>query len=128
MSNDESWNVIYTYTRAQAIADGVLVDVTTQARQSGFKVPVAVTERLFHQYIIPPPGLEGEGQSIEGRLHDLFFQSIMTAQKARGKDRVAFEVLFLMRPGEHETVHCILHIGPGDAGEPVVTIMLPGDE
>lgn len=35
------FEVIHRYTRAQAIADGVLVDVTAKARTCGFTVPVA---------------------------------------------------------------------------------------
>lgn len=70
MSDFES-EIIYSYTRAQAIADGVLIDVTPQAQEAGFKIPVAVTAALFHEYIAPPKGTEkSEGQSIEGRLHD----------------------------------------------------------
>ena len=34
--------VIYAYTRAQAIEDGVLADVTETAKEAGFKLPVAV--------------------------------------------------------------------------------------
>ena len=33
------WPVIHAYTRAEALADGVLVDVTTTAREAGFQVP-----------------------------------------------------------------------------------------
>ena len=39
--------VISAYTRQQAIADGVLVDVTTTASEAGFAIPVAVTVRRF---------------------------------------------------------------------------------
>ena len=38
-------NVISTYTRAQAIEDGVLVDVGSTAQEAGFKWPVALTCR-----------------------------------------------------------------------------------
>ncbi len=41
------FEVIHRYTRAQAIADGVLVDVTAKARGFGFTVPVAMTATLF---------------------------------------------------------------------------------
>jgi len=34
--------VIHTYTRAQAIEDGVLIDVSEMAREAGFRWPVAV--------------------------------------------------------------------------------------
>jgi hypothetical protein len=30
------------------------VDVTEQARQSGFKLPVAIGDNLFNGYIVPP--------------------------------------------------------------------------
>lgn len=36
-------NVISTYTRAQAIEDGVLVDPGSMAKEAGFKLPVALT-------------------------------------------------------------------------------------
>ena len=38
--------VIYTYTRAQAIEDGVLVDVSTLAAEAGIRYPTAVTRGL----------------------------------------------------------------------------------
>jgi len=41
------FEVIHRYTRGQAIADGVLVDVTAKARTCGFTVPVAMTATLF---------------------------------------------------------------------------------
>lgn len=38
---------ISTYTRAQAIEDGVLVDVSEIAKEAGFKFPVAVTRAAW---------------------------------------------------------------------------------
>ena len=61
-----------SYSRKQALEDGVLIDVTQQAKASGFKLPTAIGDNLYHQYITPPDGLEGDGQSLEGRLHDVF--------------------------------------------------------
>src|SRR6185437_8267129 len=43
--------VIYSYTRAQAIADGVLVDVSETAKEAGFKYPVALTRMVFDAYV-----------------------------------------------------------------------------
>ena len=34
---------VCTYTRAQAIADGVLVDVANMAQEAGFRIPVAMS-------------------------------------------------------------------------------------
>ena len=70
MASNNDWNFIYSYTRAQALADGVLIDVTAQAKTLGFRVPVAVTDNLYNGYVaFVPPGLESEGQSTAGRLH-----------------------------------------------------------
>ena len=40
-------NVIFTYTRAQAIEDGVLVDPGPMAQEAGFKLPVALTSAVW---------------------------------------------------------------------------------
>jgi hypothetical protein len=37
--NEDNINYIATYTRAQAIEDGVLVDVTEQAKETGLLLP-----------------------------------------------------------------------------------------
>ena len=121
-------NFIYCYSREQAITDGVLIDVTDVARQIGFKLHTVVTDHLFHGYVEPPDGLEGEGQSIMGRLHDLMVLALFAAQKAVNTDRVTFKIDFLMAPGRTVTVDVIAQIGPGDHGEPVLTIMLPEDD
>lgn len=42
---------IYSYSREQAIQDGVLIDITGIAKEAGFKWPVAITDTLYHQYI-----------------------------------------------------------------------------
>ena len=70
MTADDDWNVIYSYSREQALADGVLVDVTETAKSLGFKVHTAVSATLYHGYVEPPAGVTGEGQSVTGRLHD----------------------------------------------------------
>ena len=125
MPTDDSWNLVYCYSRAQAILDGVLVDVTEQAKAIGFKLSTVVTDHLFHGYVEVPKGLEGEGQSVTGRLHDLMVLALFAARKAVNTDSVTFKVDFLMAPGRKETVEVVAHIGPGDHGEPVLTIMLP---
>ena len=128
MPTDNDWNVIYSYSRAQAIEDGVLVDVTKQAKATGFTLPTVVTDNLYHHYIEPPAGLAGEGQSVTGRLHDLLTLALFAAKRAGNSDRVYFKVSFLMSPGRLETVEDIAHIGPGDTPEPVLTILLPEDD
>ena len=40
--------VISIYSRAQAIEDGILVDVSDTAREAGFTIPVAVTRTVWN--------------------------------------------------------------------------------
>lgn len=125
---DDSWNLIFSYTRAQAIEDGVLIDVTAQAQEACFKIHTVVTDNLFHTYIEPPAGLEGEGQSVEGRLRDVLIVLRTAILGQSATDYLELDVLFLMAPARRERVRIIAVVGPGDHGEPVMTIMLPGDD
>ncbi len=61
---------IHVYTRAQALADGVLIDVTETAREAGFRVPVALTAAVWADVREIPVAQKGI-QDPEGRLWDL---------------------------------------------------------
>ena len=125
--------VIYSYTRAQAIEDGELVDLTAWAKETGFRIPVAVTASLWT--LIDADGwdaLKAIGQDTRGRAHDVLWMLYLAAK--RGGRRIAYKVIFLM-PAPHspkgykqETRDLIAVCGPGDNGEPVITVMLPDDE
>ena len=122
-------HLIFSYTREMALEDGVLIDVTEDAKQVGFSLHTVVTSNLFNGYVVPAAELDGSfGQSTAGRMHDLLMLARIAAGGEPDGDRVVFQVGFLMRPGRLETVKVILHIGPGDNGEPVLTLMLPEDD
>ena len=116
-------DVIHSYTRAQAIADGVLVDVTQWASpremMGGFVIPVAVTAAVWS--LLEPP--EGSCESRRGRAHDVLWMAALAARGNRDGDRATFQVEI-----GGATVAMWLQIGPGDEGEPVVTIMLEGED
>lgn len=125
------WNIVYAYTRAQAIADGVLIDVTEEAKQFGYKVSVAVTLTLFNQYIRASEGMIAEGQSTEARLRDVLMVLLYKIKQRPRTDRITFKVSFAMGPTRRNirrTLELTAVIGPGDMAEPVLTIMLPEDE
>ena len=122
-------DIIYSYSRAQALADGVLVDVSELAREAGFKLPVAVSDILYHGYLTPPPELAKEGQSLVGRLWDALSVLRFAIKASPATDRITFTVLFAQAPDtEPEPVELLAVCGPGDSGEPVITIMLPSDD
>jgi len=124
-------DVISCYSRADAIADGVLVSISPVIlKDAGIVLPVAVTDTIWNGYIDPYYLSELPGQSVEGRLWDLLwmFRCAVKAGKGGG-DRIRYQVLFLV-PEEPEPalVDLIAVCGPGDMGEPVITIMLPGED
>ncbi len=45
--------LIDVYTRTQALSDGVLVDVTETAQETGIVYPTAITRELWNEYIVP---------------------------------------------------------------------------
>jgi hypothetical protein len=57
-----------TEKRADAIRDGVLIDVSAAARDAGFQYPVALTAAAWSRCVAVPPGVLGQDEA--GRLWD----------------------------------------------------------
>ena len=126
--------VISTYTRAQAIADGILVDVSETAREAGFKIPVAVTRTVWDSLVALPDGYQGF-QDERGRLWDVLWMARHYALRASSSDRVRMCVLVrdirkdLRDSNRPPRKHFpIVAIGGGDDGGPVITVMFPEDD
>jgi hypothetical protein len=132
---------IFCYTRADAIRDGVLVDVSRTIEPCPFKYPVAMTRAAWEAVIqaggqwAPGPETEFEelqlpaGQDIRGRTHDVF--TMMRHAIARGTtpDRIHFSVLVDVHGNGRKTKVDLYSIcGPGDTAEPVITILLRGED
>lgn len=126
----EEGDIVFRYSRAQALADGVLVDAGERARKAGFRVPVALTEAVWNA-CIRWPKTEPAVQDESGRLWDVVFLAALAARRAArlGTDRVGFEMRVVPRGGRRaRLVELVVHLGPSDTGEPVVTIMAPGED
>ncbi len=119
--------VIHSYTRAEALADGVLIDVSREAREAGIVYPTAITAQLQAEYIEPPAGLEAVGQSREGRLWDVLWMFRTAAKHAR-ENVLHFEVLFLLADKRLHKVQLKAVCGPGDTPDAVITVMLPHED
>lgn len=121
--------VIFRYTRRQALEDGVLVDLTEWAKETGFVIPVACTRAVWDQWIAPPAEMVGYGQSERGRAHDVLWLLFVAIRKAHtGGDYLTYQVGFQQEPGKATTVTLQARCGPGDDGAPVLTILLPGED
>lgn len=123
--NDIFGETIYKYTRAQALEDGVLVDVTSTAKEAGWRWPVAVTAALWETLQTIPA--KANWQDFKGRLWDVVWMAAQAAKRSRGGDRLVFELTLIRDTTRRKYVQLLAHVGPGDDGEPVVTIGFPGD-
>ena len=120
--------LIFSYPRAQALEDGILIDLTPWASETGFRIPVACTASVWNGYVVPPEGTRELGQSERGRTHDLLWMLWNAIRRSEGGDRLTFEVMFLQADGRHKTVTFKAVCGPGDDGETVLTVMLPNED
>lgn len=124
----EGAEVIHSYMREQALEDGVLVDLAGASKEAGFKFPVAVTRAVW-SLLDCGEELKAQGQSWQGRAWDML--TILRYEIARGQggELVLFAPLFIRAPGQGpEPVQLKAVCGPGDRGEPVVTIMYPDED
>lgn len=130
--NPDEGDFVYRYSRAQALADGVLIDVADIAREAGFRVAVAITAQAWADCVAwsEADSLRQVTQDEAGRLWDVLWLAHLAAQRA-DSNLVAFELYRVPRGGRGQrprrtTLH--MHIGPGDQAEPVITVMLPGED
>jgi hypothetical protein len=121
-------DLIHVYSRAQAIADGGLIDVTETAKEAGFRIHTALTAAVWGDCVDWDERYEKAYQDEAGCLWDVLIMALHTARTHRGS-RAEYTVFRIPRGGlEPEPVRLVLHVGPGDEAEPVVTIMQPGED
>ena len=122
MSNENPFGeTIYSYSRTQAIEDGVLVDLSqVDSIHQAWKHHFACTSAVW---AIIEEALKRPGQDLTGICHDISFMAMIAIRKADDHEFVLFRVIIT---GSTHTLK--LHIGPGDTQEPVLTLMLPNED
>lgn len=124
-------DILSIYTRAQAIEDGVLVDVSETAREAGIVFPVAMTRAAFEDCVTWDEGNAGI-QDERGRLWDVVWMTRCAVRAARSStDRLRVELWRVPNTAKSTTarkVELVAACGPGDNAEPVITLMLPGED
>jgi hypothetical protein len=63
--------VLFRYTRSQAVADGVQVDVTKIAQEAGIRFPMFLTRAVYDNYVAVPTGVTGQDEA--GRAWDIIW-------------------------------------------------------
>lgn len=139
------WTVIDAYTRADAIADGELVDVSKTAKEAGFRFPVAVSRAVWSRYVAFDPAISGQDEA--GRLWDIVSMLRWGIKQSRGNSSTIMFQLHVAVPEDgwrvnegppargsdltretHRLVTLKAVCGPGDTPAPVITVMLPDED
>ena len=121
--------VIYSYTRAQAVADGVQVEVTKTAQEAGIKFPMFLTRAVFDAYVAVPPGVTGQDEA--GRLWDVVWMTRFAIMRSHGHtDRCPVALYVRNDNRAANLVKLIATCGPLDIDDssPAITVMLPDED
>jgi hypothetical protein len=126
---DGGWDIISRYTRAQAIEDGTLVDVTDtpERKEAGIKYPVAMTQAVFAQCVELTDAAKRAGNDVKGRLWDVLWMMRFPVRRP-DPTTVIFELRCVIDRKGPSRVQLKAVCGPGDDGEPVITIMTPEED
>jgi hypothetical protein len=140
----EDFEIIDSYTRKQAIADGFQVRIPDDLRNdAGIRYPVFVTRNVWEKYLKVPVEMS-RYQDLEGRIWDMLNQFRRKAMD-NPKSFLQFETIFqLPDKGDWEKHEKLLEagkrtfrvvtlnsvIGPMDIDDerPAITIMKPGED
>jgi len=123
---EKSKDIIYAYSREMAISDSILIDLSDIAKEAGFKVPVAVTNALYNSFLVPSETQKDKGQDTTGRIWDMLILLNLRCRRNNG-DTIHFSASMRMDSGV-KRLEMKAMIGPGDLGEPIITIMLPDED
>ena len=129
------WQTVYTYTRSQAVADGLQVEVSKVAREAGITFRVFLTRAVYDNYVTVPAGITGQDEA--GRLWDIVWMTRFAILKAQpgqnGKCGSHRLPVALYVPNDNQCARLIKLIatcGPLDVNDPqpAITIMMPDED
>jgi hypothetical protein len=131
MNTNESpfGQVIYAYTRAQAVADGFQVEVTKTAQEAGIKFPVFLTRTVYDSFVTVPEGVSGQDEA--GRLWDIVWMLRFAVLRSRpGCDRIPVALYVRNDNQRPRLIKLIATCGPLDIDDPApaITVMMPDED
>ena len=120
---------VYTYTRAQAVADGLQVEVTKTAAEAGIRFPMFITRAVYDAYVTVPHGVTGQDEA--GRLWDLVWMTRFAIIRSRpGVQRLPVALYVRNDDVRSRLVKLVATCGPVDIDDPrpAITVMMPDED
>ena len=118
---------IDAYSRAEALADGALVDVTTTAGEAGIKYPVALSRAVWSLYVAVPEGVTCQDEA--GRLWDVLSMLRHAIRKAKPGTSIVLYQLHVRNDNRRPRPVTLKAVcGPDDDGSPCITVLLPEED
>jgi hypothetical protein len=127
--NSSFGKVIFSYTRSQAVADGVQVEVTKTAQEAGIRFPVFLTRAVYDAYVTVPPGVTAQDEA--GRLWDIITMARFAILRSRpGCDRLPVALYVRNDNRAPRLVRLTAVCGPLDIDDPqpAITLMLMDED
>jgi hypothetical protein len=121
--------IVYTYTRAHAVADGFQIEVTKTAQEAEIRFPVFLTRAVYDAYVTVPPDVEAQDEA--GRLWDIMTLLRHAIRKARpGQTRLPFALYVRNDNRRPRLVKLIATCGALDFDDPrpAITVTMPDED
>lgn len=123
--------VISSYSRKQAIEDGVLVDVSSVAKEAGIKFPVALTQAVYEDCVAwsAEDSQRQVYQDEAGRLWDVIW--MLRCAVKNGGQEIRYSLYRVPKGGTGKKARLVTLkaiCGPGDDMAPVITIMQENED
>jgi hypothetical protein len=121
--------VVYSYTRSQAVADGVQVEVSKVAAEAGIRFPVFLTRTVYDSYVTVPSHVTGQDEA--GRLWDIVWMLRFAVLRSKpGCSRIPVALYVRNDDRSARLVKLIATCGPLDIDDPqpAITVMMPDED
>ena len=124
---NEFGDIVFSYTRRQALEDGLQVDVSQVAGEAGIRFPVFLTRTAWDTYVEVPEGVTGQDEA--GRLWDILWMLRCHIGRSNGAE-LAFQLYVRNDNRRPRLVTLKAVCGPRDIDDPqpAITIMMPDED
>lgn len=120
--------IIYTYTRQDAINDGVFLDVTEQAKKVGFRVSVAITNQGIDRLIVNGNNSLEQPEPYDEALKDFLISVLFYINSeinVNPNERLFTKGSYNFYPNKEKLTKFWIAVEGDQNGNPALNIFLP---